>query len=140
MKNILMLFSTIGLLISAMSCGDKGEIIDYIHRSEIHYVNEIGISPIHLDFYSNNVMKISVSFYSNDTTFVASDLNDYRWMLPDSHDSAIVKFGEMPPKTYRETEYVEGVKNPCRSECYEKADISETHHKYTFTFSKDMLE
>jgi len=136
-----MLFSTIGLLISAMSCGDKGEIIDYIHRSEIHYVNETGISPIHLDFYSNNVMKISVSFYSNDTTFVASDLNDYRWMLPDSHDSAIVKFGEMPPKTFiGKTSYQEGINNPCLYKCYVKEDISNTQNKYTFTFSKDMLE
>ena len=140
MKNTLMLFLIIGLLVSTMSCGDKGETIDYIHRTDIHYVNEIGVTPIQLDFYRGQEMKISVIVNSNDTTFKATDTNAFVWMLPACHDSVSVKFGDMPSKTYRETEYVEGVKNPCRSECYEKADISETHHKYTFTFTKDMLE
>ena len=141
MKNILKLFLTIWLLFSAMSCGEKeDETTDYIHRTEIHYVNETGVSPITLDFYSNNEMKISVSF-NNDTSFVATEINDYRWMLPASHDSAIVKFGDMPSKTFiGKNSYQEGVKNPCLRQYYDKEDISNTQRKYTFTFTKDMLE
>ena len=127
MKNILKLFLTIWLLFSAMSCGDKDDEIDYIHRTEIHYVNETGVSPIILDFYSNNVMKISVSINNNDTSFVATELNDCRWMLPDSHDSVIVKFGDMPSKTFiGKNSSQKDVKNPCRSECYEKEYVSNT--------------
>ena len=65
--SLLIALLTIGLSISAMSCKDKGEIIDYIHYHEIRYVNESGVSPIQLDFYRNNEMKASVSINNNDT-------------------------------------------------------------------------
>ena len=81
MRNILMLFLTIGLLVSSISCGD--EIIDYIIYTDIRYVNETEVSPIQLDFYCGQEMKLSVMVNSNDTTFVASEINDYRWMPPD---------------------------------------------------------
>ena len=131
---------TIGLSISTMSCNDKGEIIDYIHYHEIRYVNATGVSPVQLDFYDNNEMKVSVSINNNDTTFVASENNVYRWMMPASHDSVVVKFGNMPSKTYSEQPYVQGVRNPCLREYYVKENISDTRSKYTFTFTKDMLE
>ena len=124
--------------LSVVSCGE--DTIDYVHHTDIRYVNETGVKPIQLDFYCGTEWKISVSINSNDTTFKATDINIYRWMMPASNDSIIVKFGKMPSKTYSVYEYVEGVKNPCRSECYEKETISNTQRKYTFTFTKDMIE
>ncbi|MBO7565739.1 MAG: hypothetical protein J6T60_01400 [Bacteroidales bacterium] len=140
MKNILMLFLTIGLLVSAMSCDDKDDTIDYIRCTEIHYVNETGVSPILLDFYSQGQKKMSILFNNSDTTFVATENNDYGWIPPACHDSVIVTFGKIPSQTYSVYEYVESVKNPCRSECYEKETITNTKKRYTFTFTKDMLE
>ena len=124
--------------LSFVSCGE--DTIDYVHHTDIRYVNETGVNPIQLDFYCGKERKVSVTINSNDTTFEATDINIYRWMMPASNDSIIVKFGEKPSKTYREDEYVESIKNPCRSECYEKETITNTQRKYTFTFTKDMLE
>ena len=124
--------------LSMVSCGEDD--IDYIYHTELHYVNETGVKPIQLDFYRGQERKISVSINSNDTTFDATENNNYRWMMPASNDSVIVTFGKMPSQTYSVYEYVESVKNPCRSECYEKETITNTHKKYTFTFTKDMLE
>ena len=138
LMSFLIVLLTIGLLVSAMSCGEDD--IDYIYHTELHYVNETGVKPIQLDFYCGQERKISVSINSNDTTFDATENNNYGWMIPASNDSIIVKFGEKPSKTYREDEYVESIKNPCRSECYEKETITNTKKRYTFTFTKDMLE
>ena len=127
--------------LTVVSCGDKDETIDYIRRTEIHYLNESGVTPILLDFYSAGQKKLSVLFYNNDTTFVATESSDYRWAMPMSHDSVIVTFGNLSPKTYNaHGAYEDGVKNPCRSACYEKETISNTQRKYTFTFTKDMIE
>ena len=140
LMSLLIALLTIGLIISTMSCNDKGEIIDYIHYHEIRYVNAPGVSPVQLDFYDNNEMKVSVLINNKDTTFVATEDNDYEWMMPASHDSVVVKFGNMPSKTYSEQPYVQGVRNPCLREYYVKENISDTRSKYTFTFTKDMLE
>ena len=59
LMSFLIALLTIGLSISAMSCNDKDEIIDYIHYHEIRYVNATGVSPVQLDFYDNNEMKLS---------------------------------------------------------------------------------
>ena len=141
MKNILMLFLTIGLLVSAVSCSDKGDNIDYIILKEVRYINETGFSPIKLDFYRKNAIAVSLSFCNTDTSVVASENNSFRWVLPGSCDSVVVNFSNDLSKSYNGNgRYVKGVQNPCLWQCYEHVVISNSAERYTFTFTKDMLE
>ena len=135
------LATLIAMLFALMvvSCGEDD--IDYIIQFEVRYINETGTSPIKLDFYRNNERRVSITVGKNDTTFVATENNIYRWALPASHDSVVVTFGNSLTKTYNgHGAYVEGVQNPSQYECYTKEDVSKTHVKYTFTFTKDMIE
>ncbi len=141
MTNFLLIGLFVGTLIS---CGDQEWEDSGIDNPrnwlyEIVYENATGVSPIEIDYYSVDTLHLVL----NDSTFVQSSKNgNVKIALPSGYyyDSIFVTFPKgCMYKCYREGD-LDDPFNMCSAKSYVGTVFAKDHRRYTFTFTKEMLD
>ena len=152
MKNILKNFLMIGLIIGLSSC-DETDIDDpELWLGETEYVNETGYNDVDIIVYKTkgaetaaDVKEMRISFnggsysISSDTHDLLGNPDNLHWIS----DSIKVTFGKSKSVMYyfANTNFADRTTPDLFNRgTYQYEEISHTHRKYTYTFTKDLVE
>ncbi len=151
MKNILIHCLVIGLIASLCSCDDESDDPE-LWLWETEYINETGYNDIDIVVYENKginstteVKETHISF-QGDHYLISSETHDYLGNPDNLHwnsDSIKVTFGKSKSVMYyfANTNFADKTTPDLfNRDTYQYEEISHRHRKYTYTFTKDLVE